>query len=65
MLFGRPSVSGRGKLRVIDGVCYRKRRGRWVPIPEKWAGQVTHRQSIRRRRAKKGQGRKYKKKVQR
>ena len=33
----------------IDGVFYRKRRGRLVPIPEEWVGKTTHPSTIRRR----------------
>lgn len=31
----------------IDGVFYRRRRGKLVAIPEEWVGQVTHPQTKR------------------
>lgn len=36
---------------VVDGVAYRMRRGRLVPIPEEWlgGGNVTHDQTRRKR----------------
>ena len=48
-----------------DGKFYRKRRGKLVEIPDEWVGHVTDPQTIRKRKSKKGQGRKFKKKVQR
>jgi hypothetical protein len=42
---------------------YRKRRGRLIEIPEEWLGKVTHPQTIRKRKSKKGQGRRFKRKV--
>ena len=49
----------------IDGKFYRKRRGELVEIPEQWVGEVTHPQTIRKRKSKADQGRKYKSKVMR
>lgn len=48
------------KLREIDGHSYRKRRGKWVQIPDEWVGKVAHPQKIRNRKSKKGQGKSYK-----
>lgn len=42
--------------------AYRKRRGRWVRIPDRWVGQVPNPSTIRKRRSKKGQGRRFKRK---
>jgi len=33
-------------------VIARMRRGKWVPIPPEWRGQVTHRQTIGKRQSK-------------
>lgn len=35
-----------------DGKSFRKRRGELVEIPEKWVGQTTYKQTIRKRRSK-------------
>ena len=49
----------------IDGKFYRKRRGVLVEIPEEWVGKTVDPQTIRKRKSKGGQGRKFKRKVQR
>jgi len=49
----------------VGGGYYRKRRGIFVLIPEKWLGRTIHPQSIRKRPSKGGQGRKFLKKSQR
>ena len=54
-----------GKLIKRDGKNYRVRRGVEVLIPEEWVGQVTHKQTIRKRASKKGQGVRFRKKAQR
>ncbi|KKN54362.1 hypothetical protein LCGC14_0593400 [marine sediment metagenome] len=51
------------KLIKKDGKYYRWRRGRLVEIPPEWVGKVTHPQTIRKRKSKKGRGRKFKRKV--
>lgn len=56
---------GRPKVKMIDGVPHRERRGKLVPIPEEWFGQVTHKQTIRKRPSKQGQGPSYASKAQR
>lgn len=38
---------------VIDGVHYRRRRGRLVAIPAEWVGQTTHWETMRKRPSKK------------
>lgn len=48
-----------------DGSFYRMRRGKLVEIPEEWVGHTTHHQTIRKRKSKNGQGRKFKRKCQR
>lgn len=48
-----------------DGVFYRFRRGRLIEIPSGWVGRVTSPQTIARRSSKKGQGRRFRRKVQR
>jgi hypothetical protein len=55
----------RPKIKMIDGVPHRVRRGVLVAIPEQWFGHVTHKQTIRKRPAKQGQGPSYAAKVQR
>lgn len=60
----RPSRS-RPKVKVIDGIPHRERRGKLVAIPEEWFGQVTHKQTIRKRPSKQGQGPSYVSKAQR
>lgn len=60
----RPSRS-RPKVQMIDGVPHRMRRGKLVAIPAEWFGHVTHKQTIRKRAAKKGQGPSYISKAQR
>ncbi len=42
-----------------EGNSYRMRRGQLVMIPPEWVGKVTTPQTIRKRKSKKGQGRKY------
>jgi len=54
-----------GKLILVDGVPHRMRRGRLVKIPEKWLGNLTTRQTIRKRKSKAQQGASYKSKAQR
>lgn len=44
---------------------HRMRRGKLVEIPEEWRGHTVHGQSIRKRKSKKGQGKRYKAKKQR
>ena len=39
------------KLKFIDGKPHRKRRGKWVLIPEEWFGQILHDQTKRKRDA--------------
>lgn len=48
-----------------DGKFYRKRRGKLVEIPMAWVGNVTTPQTIARRKSKKGQGRRFRRKVAR
>ena len=36
----------------IGEKAFRNRRGRWVPIPDEWIGQVAHPQTIRKRDSK-------------
>lgn len=48
-----------------DLKTFRYRRGKLVEIPPEWVGQVAHPQTIRKRKSKAGQGRRYKAKVQR
>ncbi len=55
----------RAKVQMIDGKPHRMRRGVLVEIPEAWFGHVTHKQTIRKRPAKDGQGPSYKSKAQR
>jgi hypothetical protein len=63
-LQNRPRRS-RAKVQMIDGKPHRLRRGVLVEIPAEWFGQVTHKQTIRKRPAKQGQGPSYTAKVQR
>lgn len=51
------------KLIRINGIAYRMRRGKLVKIPEEWVGKTVHPQTIRKRKSKKGQGRRFKRKV--
>ena len=51
-----------GKRIEIDGKFYRMRRGRLVEIPEEWVGRVTHPQTIRKRKSKGTQGRRFRRK---
>ena len=44
---------------MIDGKPHRMRRGKLVEIPAEWFGKVTHKQTIRKRPSKKGQGASY------
>jgi len=46
-----------------DGHWFRYRRGELVMIPDTWVGNVTHPQTIRKRKSKKGQGKSYRAKV--
>lgn len=41
----------------IDGVCYRMRRGKLVPIPDEWLGDVPHPQTIRKRKQRRKKNR--------
>jgi hypothetical protein len=50
------------KIILIDDVPHRRRRGKIVPIPQEWLGQVTHPQTIRKRQSKEGQQRHFKRK---
>jgi len=47
----------------IDGKFYRKRRGKLVQIPDEWVGKTVDPQTIRKRKSKKGQGRKFRRKA--
>jgi hypothetical protein len=40
------------KYSMIDGVPHRNRRGKTVPIPDRWFGQVPHDQTIGKRPSK-------------
>jgi hypothetical protein len=60
----RPSRS-RPKVKMIDGVPHRLRRGVLVAIPPEWFGHVAHKQTIRKRASKQGQGPSYVSKAQR
>lgn len=42
---------------------FRKRRSKLVRIPDEWVGKTVDRQTIRKRKSKKNQGRKFKRKV--
>lgn len=53
------------KLILIDGIPHRMRRGKLVEIPEKWFGNFTTRQTIRKRKSKAQQGASYKRKAMR
>jgi len=53
------------RLLQIDGKFYRRRRGRLVEIPEQWVGKVTHPETVRKRKSKRGKGRRFKRKVMR
>ena len=55
----------RPKVKMIDGVPHRLRRGKLVAIPAEWFGHVTHKQTIRKRPSKAGQGASFKPAVQR
>lgn len=63
-LKNRPRRS-RAKVTMIDDVPHRMRRGVLVAIPAEWFGHVTHKQTIRKRPAKQGQGPSYAAKIQR
>jgi hypothetical protein len=56
---------GRTQVTMIDGKPHRVRRGKLVEIPAKWFGHVTHKQTIRKRPSKVGQGPSYKPAAQR
>jgi hypothetical protein len=56
---------GRSQVTMIDGVPHRMRRGKLVAIPAEWFGHVTHKQTIRKRASKQGQGPSYVSKAQR
>lgn len=47
----------------VNGIPYRWRRGKLVRIPEEWVGRTVHPQTIRKRKSKKGQGKRFKRKV--
>lgn len=51
------------KMVLIDGKPYRMRHGKMVEIPIKWLAKITTTQTIRKRKSKFGQGRKFKRKV--
>jgi hypothetical protein len=55
----------RSQVTMIDGKPHRVRRGVLVEIPEQWFGHVAHKQTIRKRPSKQGQGPSYTAKVQR
>lgn len=55
----------RSQVTMIDGVPHRMRRGKLVAIPARWFGHVTHKQTIRKRDSKQGQGASYVSKAQR
>lgn len=55
----------RSKIQFIDGVPHRMRRGTLVKIPAEWFGKVTHKQTIRKRQSKDGQGASFKPAAQR
>lgn len=55
----------RSKITMVDGKPHRTRRGKLVEIPEEWFGRVTHKQTIRKRPSKQGQGASYVSKAQR
>ena len=55
----------RTKVEMIDGKPHRMRRGVLVEIPAEWYGHVTHKQTIRKRPSKEGQGPSFKSKAQR
>lgn len=59
------SKRSRSSVTFIDGVPHRLRRGKLVKIPAEWFGHVTHKQTIRKRSSKQGQGVKFIAKVQR
>ena len=59
-----PRTRGR-RVHLIDGKPHRERRGVLVEIPAEWFGVVTHKQTIRKRPSKKGQGASYRAAVQR
>ena len=46
-----------------NGKHYRMRRGVLVEIPEEWVGQVTHPQTVRKRKSKRDQDRHFKRKA--
>ena len=56
---------GRTQVTMIDGKPHRVRRGKLVEITAKWFGHVTHKQTIRKRPSKQGQGPSYVAKAQR
>ena len=55
----------RTKVKMIDEKPHRMRRGVLVEIPAEWYGHVTHKQTIRKRPSKEGQGPSFKSKAQR
>jgi hypothetical protein len=61
----KPKRTRGRKLIEKDGKSFRMRRGVLVEIPAEWVGHVTHKQTIRKRPAKDGQGPSYKSKAQR
>lgn len=55
-----------GRLIEIDGKHYRVRRGKLVEIPKEWVGNVTHPQTIAKRKSKYRKGtRRFKRKCMR
>ena len=48
-----------------DGKKYRMRRGKLVEIPAEWVGKVPGKQTISKRKSKRGQGKNFKRKKQR
>ncbi len=52
-----------GRIIYINNIPHRMRRGKLVRIPDEWLGKVTHPQTIRKRKSKKGQGKRFKRKV--
>ena len=58
-------LRGRTQVTMVDGKPHRMRRGKLIEIPAKWFGHVTHKQTIRKRPSKQGQGPSYVAKAQR
>lgn len=49
----------------IDGKFYRMREGKLVQIPDEWVGKIPHKQTVKKRKSKRGQGASFKRKSQR